>query len=78
MSLAEILDENLAHVLDGTGAEDPQGEPIECRWNSLGHASGSSVLVDSEWKLSGYDKGLSMSSSPQAEQKSVGPSALRS
>ncbi|MCA1444430.1 ThiF family adenylyltransferase [Ensifer sp. IC4062] len=57
MSLAEILDENLAHVLDGTGAEDPQGEPIEYWWNSLGHASGSFVLVDSEWKLSGYDKG---------------------
>ncbi|WP_085034854.1 ThiF family adenylyltransferase [Ensifer aridi] len=57
MSLADILDENLAHVLNGTGAEDPQGEPIEYWWNSLGQASGSFILVDSGWKLSGYDKG---------------------
>lgn len=50
LSLARLLEEQLASALEGTGEEDPQGEPAEMWWNSYGRP-GAYGLVDSGWTL---------------------------
>lgn len=49
-TLRKLLDEQLADALSGTGTEDPQGEPAEFWWNSIGRAE-SYVLVNSDWNV---------------------------
>lgn len=49
-TLAKLLQEQLAHALQGTGEEDEQGEPAEYWWNALAVAH-SYCLVDSQWTL---------------------------
>lgn len=49
-SLAELLRNQLADALNGTGDEDEQGEPAEYWWNFFGLPH-SYCLVDSQWSL---------------------------
>lgn len=49
-TLAELLHQQLADALGGTGVEDPQGEPAEYWWNGFG-LDNSYCLVDSNWAL---------------------------
>lgn len=49
-TLAELLNQQLADALAGTGVEDPQGEPAEYWWNGFG-LDNSYCLVDSSWTL---------------------------
>lgn len=50
LTLRNLLEEQLADVLKGTGPEDRQGEPTEFWWNSLG-LKDSYFLIDSDWAL---------------------------
>lgn len=50
LTLGRLLYEQLEHAVHGTGEEDPQGEPAEYWWNSLG-AKDAYCLVDSSWDL---------------------------
>lgn len=49
-TLAKLLESQLHDALNGTGEEDPQGEPAEVWWNSFG-LDDSYCLVDSSWNL---------------------------
>ena len=51
LGLARLVDEKLVEALNGTGEEDPQGEPNEFWWNTGAIKSNSYVLVDSGWDL---------------------------
>lgn len=57
MTLADLLGEQLAHAMNATGDEDPQGEPAEVWWNTLG-IEGSYCLVDSAWTLGDCRSGM--------------------
>jgi hypothetical protein len=58
-TLAGLLQTNLESALTNSGAEDPQGEPIEVWWNAAGRADQPNfLLVDSAWNLSGHDGGV--------------------
>jgi hypothetical protein len=50
LTLRRLLDEQLEHTLNGTGNEDPQGEPAEFWWNLQG-LPGSYCLIDSRWEV---------------------------
>lgn len=56
-TLTELLLNQLADALNGTGQEDEQGEPAEYWWNQypLPH---SYCLVDSQWSLQGTTGGM--------------------
>jgi hypothetical protein len=56
LGLARLLAEKLEQALTGSGDEDPQAEPGEVWWNSLG-LNNSFVLVDSGWDLAGQTGG---------------------
>lgn len=58
LGLARLVDEKLAEALNGTGEEDPQGEPNEYWWNTAAIRSHSYVLVDSGWDLKGSEQGF--------------------
>lgn len=49
-TLYKFLSKQLADAIQGTGEEDPQGEPADIWWNSLGSA-GTYCLIDSRWDL---------------------------
>lgn len=55
-TLRKLLDEQLEDALNGTGVEDPQGEPADYWWNALGLPD-SFCLVDSRWSLPDAEKG---------------------
>lgn len=55
-TLAKLLERQLANALNGTGVEDPQGEPMEFWWHAIapefpGYSEGSFMLIDSKWDL---------------------------
>ncbi|RWQ13075.1 MULTISPECIES: ThiF family adenylyltransferase [unclassified Mesorhizobium] len=57
-TLAKLLEKQLTSALNGTGVEDPQGEPMEFWWNAIapefpGYSEGSYMLIDSKWDLGG-------------------------
>jgi hypothetical protein len=56
LTLARLLQSQLADALNGTGDEDAQGEPAEYWWNGIGLAN-SYCLVDSSWNLAGSTSG---------------------
>lgn len=49
-TLRHLLECQLEDALSGGGDEDPQGEPAEYWWNSLG-GNGSYCLINSSWTL---------------------------
>lgn len=55
-TLCKLLKEQLEDALNGTGDEDPQGEPAEYWWNTL-QRSGSFCLIDSAWDFGDASKG---------------------
>jgi ubiquitin-protein ligase len=57
LTLAQLLVANLDSALNGTGSEDPQGEPAEVWWNSVAPIPGSYFLVDSSWDLGSATQG---------------------
>ena len=57
-TLRRLLDEQLADALNGTGEEDPRGEPAEYWWNILS-VPDSYCLVASDWTI-GEAKGGTM------------------
>lgn len=57
LTLRRLLDEKLEDALNGTGIEDPQGEPVEFWWNSTGLPD-SYCLVDSSWRFPESAKGM--------------------
>lgn len=54
--LADLLSTQLEPALHGGGLEDPQGEPAEYWWNQNALPD-SYCLVDSDWDLSGAERG---------------------
>ncbi|RWO94835.1 MAG: hypothetical protein EOQ98_29005 [Mesorhizobium sp.] len=61
-TLAKLLEKQLANALDGSGVEDPQGEPMEVWWNAIapafpGYVDGSYMLVDSDWNVADQSEG---------------------
>jgi len=56
LTLRKLLEEKLEDALNGTGVEDPQGEPMEFWWNTLGLPD-SYCLVDSSWGIPESAKG---------------------
>jgi hypothetical protein len=55
-TLYELLSNQLADTILGTGEEDPQGEPADIWWNELG-VKGTYCLVDSSWDLGEVSEG---------------------
>lgn len=55
-TLQKLLSEQLADAINGTGDEDPQGEPADYWWNQLG-PRGTYCLVDSRWELGDVQEG---------------------
>lgn len=56
IGLADLLLEQLPHVMEGTGDEHLQGEPPEMWWNRLA-VDTSYILVDSRLSLAGAQQG---------------------
>jgi len=56
-TLTELLLNQLADALNGTGQEDEQGEPAEYWWNQY-QLPRSYCLVDSQWSLQGATGGM--------------------
>lgn len=61
-TLAKLLEKQLANALNGTGVEDPQGEPMEFWWNAIapefpGYVDGSYMLIDTDWKVGDQTEG---------------------
>lgn len=48
LTLAKLLEEQLEHALNGTGEEDPQGEPADVWWNGIALPD-ACCLIDSSW-----------------------------
>ena len=55
-TLRKLLTEQLDDAIRGTGDEDPQGEPADYWWNSLG-PRGACCLIDSTWDLGNEHEG---------------------
>ncbi|HEX8414158.1 MAG TPA: hypothetical protein VF637_09775, partial [Sphingomicrobium sp.] len=56
-TLAQLLHEQLAAALHGTGEEDPQGEPAEVWWNGTFGLPDSYALIDSDWDVGNASEG---------------------
>ncbi|MER8640674.1 ThiF family adenylyltransferase [Mesorhizobium sp. M1365] len=61
-TLAKLLEKQLANALNGTGMEDPQGEPMEFWWNAFapafdGYVDGSFMLIDTAWNVGAETEG---------------------
>ncbi|TIO13391.1 MAG: hypothetical protein E5X86_29490 [Mesorhizobium sp.] len=61
-TLAKLLEKQLTNALNGTGVEDPQGEPMEVWWNGIapafpGYVDGSYMLIDSDWNVADQTEG---------------------
>ncbi|ODA93205.1 hypothetical protein BFX40_10080 [Mesorhizobium sp. SEMIA 3007] len=61
-TLGKLLEKQLANAVNGTGMEDPQGEPMDFWWNIIalafpGYVDGSYMLIDTAWNVGDQTEG---------------------